>query len=147
MNKLFKAIVAVVLPLWTMLLSLAQASEGDIAPEIFVELNKAESSSKGCRISLLFQNKMNEELSQLVLDLVVFDQNAGIIDFLSMQTGQMPIGKKRVRQYELSAAKCEGISALLINDVSQCSGGEGVTPATCGNALKVSSRAAIDLTL
>lgn len=146
-KKLLKASVATFLSLWIISVVPAHASEQVAKPEILVELNKAQTSAKGCRISLLLHNNMGEELTQLMLDLVVFDQDAGVIDFLSMKTGRMPTGKKRVRQYELPASDCTNISSLLINDVSQCEGTEKVTPARCLDALKVSSRAAIDLTL
>ncbi|SDR17010.1 hypothetical protein [Pseudovibrio sp. Tun.PSC04-5.I4] len=147
MNKLAKILLLAVLPLWITQTGFAQSTEGAKEPVIALQLNKAETINAGCRVSLLVRNHLNDEISQLSLDLVVFDSTGGISDFLSMKTGRLPTGKTRVQQYDLPSSECNQISSLLINDVSQCEGSAAVSPSSCLDALHVSSRAAIELTM
>lgn len=147
MNKLAKIFLLAALPLWITQPSFAQSTESAREPVITLQLNKAETINAGCRISLLVRNHLNDEITQLSLDLVVFDRTGGISDFLSMKTGRLPTGKTRVQQYDLPSSQCSQISSVLINDVSQCEGSTSVSPSSCLDALHVSSRAAIELSL
>lgn len=147
MNRLAKICSLALLPLWITQVSYAQPQEGESKPSIALQLNKAETINSGCRVSLLVRNYLSSEIGQLSLDLVVFDSTGGISDFLSMKTGRLPTGKTRVQQYDLPSSECSQISSLLINDVSHCEGPEPISPASCLDALNVSSRAAIELTL
>ncbi|KZK75552.1 hypothetical protein PsW64_05460 [Pseudovibrio sp. W64] len=147
MNKLVKLFSLALAALWITQITAAEAANTTREPVIALQLNKAETTQNGCRVSLLVRNHLKDEINQLALDLVVFDSAGGIADFLSMKTGRLPSGKTRVQQYDLPSSSCADISSLLINDVSQCEGAENVSPASCLDSLNVSSRAAIELTL
>ncbi len=147
MKKLMKLFSLVILSLWITQIAVVQAASADQEPVIALQLNKAETTQNGCRVSLLVRNHLKNEITQLALDLVVFDNTGRISDFLSMKTGRLPSGKTRVQQYDLPAGSCANISSLLINDVSQCEGAENISPTRCLDTLNVSSRADIELTL
>ncbi len=133
-------------PLWITQITAAEAANATKEPVIALQLNKAETTQNGCRVSLIVRNHLKDEINQQMLDLVVFDSTGGIADFLSMKTGRLPSGKTRVQQYDLPSSGCADISSLLINDVSQCEGAGNISPARCLDSLNVSSRTAIELT-
>ncbi|GHB45552.1 hypothetical protein GCM10007094_38720 [Pseudovibrio japonicus] len=147
MNTLLKLSSLALAPLWITQVTEAHAADTKQEPVITLQLNKADTTQNGCRVSLVVRNHLQEEVTQLALDLVLFDNAGEIADFLSMKTGRLPSGKTRVRQYDLPSGDCAAISSVLVNNVTQCEGTANVSPARCLDALKVSSRAAIELTL
>jgi hypothetical protein len=107
------------------------------ADTIRVELNALESLSGKCRLSFVLENKGNEALQSLKLDLAVFNP-AGIVGRrLVVELGPIRKAKTIVKAFELDS-ECAQIGALLVNDVAACVPGD---PAACLDELALSSRA------
>ncbi len=97
MNTLPKLLSHVLAPLWITQPTTAQAADTKKYPAISQELNKAETIQNGCRVSLLVHNHLQEDITQLALDLVLIDNTDEITDLLSMKTGRLPSGKELCR--------------------------------------------------
>lgn len=121
----------------TVLVLSAQAAAAQDAPAISVQLNSAQPSEGGCRLSFLASS--DKTLEQLVFEAVLFT-SAGEVDRLTLFDLQdLPAGRARVRQFDVQGLACEGLGQVLVNGLQACSG-EGLDPAQCLQGLSVSSR-------
>lgn len=120
----------------------AQAKDADSG--LAVELNNAQDQDGGCRLSFVFENRLQKTVEGMALEVVLFDGEGRVDRFLALKTGLLPAGKARVRQFDVKEHKCGAISRILVNGVTECAG-EGLTPRACTDALGVSSRASIGL--
>ena len=108
-----------------------------------LELNSAKDNENGCRLTYVAKNNTGVVLEKTSYEVVVFDKDGGVAQFLILEFGNLPINKTKVVQFELNDQKCADISRLLINDVSDCITG-GKTVPICLDALKTKSRTKID---
>jgi len=108
-----------------------------------LELNSAKNNENGCRLTYVAKNKTGIKLDKTSYEVVVFDKDGGVSQFLILEFGKLPINKTKVVQFELNGQKCENISRLLINDVSDCEA-DGKTVQLCLDSLKTKSRTSID---
>lgn len=110
-----------------------------------LELNRVETVSTGCRITLVARNGLPDALSEMGLELVVFDKEGGVAGYAAIDFADMPRGKTRVRQYDIFPGACETVERILVNDVRSCKSAAGGDLA-CADTLRPSSRVEIDLT-
>ena len=97
---------------------------GQSSPSISLELNAAQSTDKGCRLTFV----------------VALFNEQGVVDRLSvLEFKDLPPAKTKVSRFELSGVDCAKISRVLVNGAGACEG-EGVDPAACMKALVVSSK-------
>ncbi len=104
-----------------------------------LELNSAKDNANGCRLTYVAINKTGIILEKTAYEVVVFDKDGGVSQFLILEFGKLPIGKTKVVQFDLKDNKCTNISRLLINDVSECEAG-GKNVSICLDALRTKSR-------
>lgn len=119
-----------------------RAKEG--GGEIALEFNRLEAAGEGCRLSFVFRNGLAGTIEAMALELVLFDPEGRVAGLIAIDAGRLPAGKMRVRQFDVAGTACSGIGRVLVNDVTACEGG-GLAPATCLGAMKVSSRAGVEL--
>jgi len=104
-----------------------------------VELNAAQASDAGCRITLLASNGMGVAVDGATLELALFGAGGGMDRLVSLDLKAMIPDKTKVLQFDLKGMACGDISRVLVNDVTSCTG-QGLTPALCLGALDPSSR-------
>ena len=124
----------------------AEAAGGTGAPPVAIELNRAEDIDGACRIYLVTSNGLDVPLDPFTLDFVAFDGEGVVLTRLAVDLAPVPPAKTMVRLFDVAGAACQGISALLLNDVVACGAGPHADRA-CLDLLSVSSRAGIDLRL
>ncbi|WAP70232.1 hypothetical protein [Jiella pelagia] len=107
-----------------------------------LELNNAVDEAGLCRLSYVAVNSTSQPLETVSYDVVVFDTNGQVSQFLVLQFGQLPAGKTKVVQFDLADQPCDGISRILVNDVAECQTSQG-NAGICMDALSPSSRTAI----
>ena len=122
----------------------SSASAGD--GSIDIQLNAAKASAQGCRVSFVLQNKLKRRIEELTVEVVLFDASGGVAEFLLLKTGSLPVGKVRVRQFDLKNHKCGNISQVLLNDVKVCQG-EEISASACLDWIKPSSSTPIKLVM
>ncbi len=104
-----------------------------------LELNGAKDTETGCRLTYVAYNGTGAQLDKTAYEVVVFDKDGGVSQFLILEFGKLPLRKTKVVQFELKDTKCNNISRLLINDISECEvAGKAVS--TCFDVLKTKSR-------
>ncbi|EFH10753.1 Tat pathway signal protein [Pseudoroseomonas cervicalis] len=120
-------------------LSLPSLAEAQAEPRIGLELNRLESRPEGCRVWMLLRNPSEQALDPLRLDLLVFGKDGVIARRLALDVGPLPQQKTMARIFDLAGQGCDGIGALLLNDLLACGAGpEG--RAACLPRLALSSR-------
>ena len=124
-------------PAWTQ-----SAPAAASAPALSLELNAAQPSEKGCRLTFVVNNALGADLSKVAFEIALFNE-AGVVDRLTvLDFKDLPDGKTRVTRFDLAGADCGKLGRVLINTATACAG-SGVEPAACMGALKISTRTAI----
>lgn len=131
---------AMVLPLATGGLALAQ--QGTTAPALNLELNGAEPSDKGCRLTFVVNNALGAELSKAAFEIALFNE-AGVVDRLTvLDFKELPAGKTKVTRFDLPRTDCGKISRVLVNHATQCVGPD-IEPVACLRDLKTNTKTGI----
>ena len=117
------------------------AADKKTAPEkqLAVELNNMTGVKSACRVTFMVGNKLGVSIEDLAFELVLFGKDQRVLSLMRVNAGRMPIGKSRVKQFDLKAVKCADVSHILLNDVTRCKG-EALTPHTCLTAAQPTSR-------
>lgn len=109
-------------------------------PSVLLELNAAASTENGCKLTFVVQNSLATEVSELMLETVLFDTDGQVILLTLFDFGTIPISSPRVRQFDVPGAGCERLKSVLINGVQSCKG-----DAACAENLEFRSRTKIGL--
>ncbi|WP_422038807.1 hypothetical protein [Roseibium sp.] len=118
---------------------LAQAPTGNIK----LELNRLEPMQDGgCRLSIVAQNGLERPINNLGLEVVFFDADGLIEQFLRLQFSRISAGKTRVLFFDLAGKSCDSLSRLHINDVTNCVPAS-ITDVYCPDLLALENRTAI----
>ena len=111
-------------------------------PALVLELNAAQPSEKGCRLTFVVTNNLGGELSKAAFEMAMFNE-AGVVDRLTvLDFRDLPDGKTKVARFDLGGADCGKISRLLINAASECTG-TGIEPVACMRDLQTGTRTQI----
>jgi hypothetical protein len=120
----------------------AHSQEATPAPALTLELNGAQPSDKGCRLTFVVNNALGSELSRAAFEIALFNES-GVVDRLTvLDFKELPVGKTKVTRFDLAGADCAKISRVLINHATECAG-EGVEPAACMRQLKTETKTGI----
>jgi hypothetical protein len=112
------------------------------APALTLELNGAQTSDKGCRLTFVVNNSLGAELTKAAFEIALFNAS-GVVDRLTvLDFKELPAGKTKVTRFDLAGVDCAGISRILVNHATECAG-EGVEPAACLRKLKTAAKAGI----
>lgn len=112
-------------------------------PALSLELNAAQPSDKGCRLTFVVNNGLGADLSKAAFEIALFNET-GVVDRLTvLDFKELPAGKTRVTRFDLAGTECGKITRVLVNSATECAG-NGVEPAACMRSLKTASKAGID---
>ncbi|ESW63504.1 hypothetical protein X769_02535 [Mesorhizobium sp. LSJC268A00] len=110
------------------------------APQLSLELNAAQPSEKGCRLTFVVNNALGADLSKAAFEIALFNE-AGIVDRLSvLDFKDLPAGKTKVTRFDLAGTDCTKLSRVLINSATECA---GVEPGACMRGLKTQTKTGI----
>ena len=126
-------------------LALPAAADDPAPPRLAIELNAATPVETGCRLTFVATNGLGADLGSGVFEAVFFDR-AGVVARLSLlDFRDLPAGRPRVRQFDLSGMACPDLGRVLLNAAARCEGA-GIDPAACMARLQVSSRIEAEIT-
>jgi hypothetical protein len=112
------------------------------ASTLDLELNGAQPSDKGCRLTFVVNNGLGADLSKAAFEIALFN-DAGVVDRLTvLDFNELPAGKTKVVRFDLANTDCTKISRVLVNSATECSGA-GIEPNACMRRLKTDSKAGI----
>ena len=118
----------------------AQEAAKDAA--LILELNGAQPSDKGCRLTFVVTNNLGAELTKAAFEIALFNE-AGIVDRLTvLDFNELPAGKTKVARFDLAGTDCTKISRVLINHATECTGA-GIDPKACLSQLKPETKSTI----
>ncbi|RJT32830.1 hypothetical protein D3227_25895 [Mesorhizobium waimense] len=107
-----------------------------------LELNGAQPSDKGCRLTFVVANNLGADLSKAAFEIALFN-DAGVVDRLTvLDFKDLPAGKTKVTRFDLAGTDCAKLGRVLINSATECVGA-GVEPATCLRSLKTATKTGI----
>ncbi len=113
------------------------------APALVLELNGAQPSDKGCRLTFVVTNNLGAELTKAAFEIALFN-DAGVVDRLTvLDFNELPAGKTKVVRFDLAGTDCAKISRVLVNHATECKG-PGIDPKACLSQLKPETKSAID---
>lgn len=120
----------------------AQEASTNDASALTLELNGAQPSDKGCRLTFVVKNDLGADLSKAAFEIALFNE-AGVVDRLTvLDFKDLPAGKTKVVRFDLAGADCGKTSRVLVNSATECTG-SGVEPSACMRKLKTSSKTGI----
>lgn len=120
----------------------AFGGEAAPAPSIHLELNGAEASPAGCRLTFLIRNDLGAALERAAFEIVLFN-GAGLVERLAvLDFKELPPGKTKVRQFDIPGADCARIGRVLVNDAVACEG-EGVEAGACLRGLVTETKSTV----
>jgi hypothetical protein len=109
---------------------------------LVLELNGAQPSDKGCRLTFVVTNNLGSELTKAAFEIALFNE-AGVVDRLTvLDFNELPSGKTKVARFDLAGTDCTRISRVLINHATECTG-TGIDPKACLSQLKPETKSAI----
>ncbi|TKB82406.1 MAG: hypothetical protein E5W81_11765, partial [Mesorhizobium sp.] len=107
-----------------MSLAAAPAWTQQQAPALILELNGAQPSDKGCRLTFVVTNNLGAGLSKAAFEIALFNE-AGVVDRLTvLDFKELPAGKTKVTRFDLAGTDCGKVSRVLINSATECAGAE-----------------------
>ena len=111
-------------------------------PALVLELNGAQPSDKGCRLTFVVTNNLGAELTKAAFEIALFNE-AGVVDRLTvLDFNELPAGKTKVARFDLAGADCTRISRVLVNHATECTGA-GIDPKACLAQLKPETKSTI----
>ncbi|WAJ30796.1 hypothetical protein [Antarcticirhabdus aurantiaca] len=122
-----------------------QGAGENAGPEIVLQLNNLQPiQPSGCRFTFLATNNRDTPIERLGVELVVFDAQRQVDQFLVLEFTRLAAKKTKVSQFDLAERSCSDVSQLLVNDVVNCGIEEGATP-TCAERVKLDNLTDIQL--
>ncbi|MER8439062.1 hypothetical protein NKH36_02885 [Mesorhizobium sp. M1312] len=120
----------------------AWAQQSAPAPALTLELNGAQPSDKGCRLTFVVNNTLGADLSKAAFEIALFNED-GVVDRLTvLDFKDLPAGKTKVTRFDLAGADCAKLSRVLINSATECAG-TGIQPDACMRGLKTETKTGI----
>jgi hypothetical protein len=109
--------------------------------KITAEFNDLQQTDAGCRAVFVLNNGLDKALGKVTLRVVAFNKDKQAKLFLSLDVGNLPVGKTRVLRFDLGdGLACKDVGRLVLDDVTSCEGAE-IGPPECLAALALSSLA------
>ncbi len=109
-----------------------------------IELNKLEPQGNACRTYFVLQNDTEVGITELVLDIYIFNREGIIERRLAMDTRAILPGKTHVRLFDVRDLGCDAIGRFLINGVLSCKDTDGER-SDCAGLLSFGSRTGVEL--
>ncbi len=117
----------------------AGAQEGGEPPSLSLELNGAEATERGCRLTFVAANRLGEDIDRAAYEVALFGTDGLVKRLTVLDFKDLPDGQTKVRQFDLPDIDCEGLGRVLINGATACEGGENA----CMDALKTETRGSV----
>ena len=105
-----------------------------------VELNALAPSQKGCMMTFVAENDMATPINKISFELAFFNDKNAVDRVTVLDFRDLPLGKKRVRQFDMPGVKCETVSRIIINDTPVC---DGPAAGECKAALTTRSQTSV----
>jgi hypothetical protein len=142
--KLRIAVAAAVLALapWA---AIAQDTTTDSAGgRLAFQLNKAETKEGSCQLTFVIQNNTGTVIQKSIYNIAIVDTDGAISQLVNIEFRPLPVGRPKVQGFGIAGVPCENISAISINEFTECTTEDGTASDVCETAITQSSRIPIE---
>lgn len=108
----------------------------DGAQELRISLNTVEAQLEACRLTFVASNSTDADITRLVVEAVLFTRAGQVAQFTLFDFAALPLGRQRVRQFDVAGLACADLGQVLFNGISAC---DGADTAACAAALRLES--------
>lgn len=115
------------------------ASTGALA----FQLNKAETREGSCQLTFVVQNDTGTVIQKSIYNIVIIDTEGAVSQLVNIEFRPLPVGRPKVQGFGIAGVPCESISAISINDFTECTAEDGTASRLCEDAITESSRIGI----
>jgi hypothetical protein len=116
----------------------------ELTGKIGLELNHVQPTQDGgCRLSVIATNGLERPMSKLGLEIVAFNSDGLVDQFLRLDFSRISAGKTKVLQFDLAGKACDSLSRLHINDVLNCVPAS-IKDVFCPDLLELNNRTSIE---
>lgn len=125
-------------------LCLPAAALAEDPPALAMELNAIDTLGESCRLTFVLQNTLAQEIDKLVTETVLFSDDGRVVLLTLFDFGALPVGRPRVRQFQVPDTSCDRLGQVLVNGADTCQI-DGTASPDCADHLALSSRVRIQL--
>lgn len=118
----------------------ASAPQGALA----FQLNKAETREGSCQLTFVIQNNTGVVIQKSIYNIAIVDTDGAISQLVNIELRPLPVGRPKVQGFGIAGVPCESISAISINEFSECTTKDGSASDVCETAITQSSRISIE---
>ncbi|WP_028034860.1 hypothetical protein [Chelativorans sp. J32] len=119
--------------------ALAQ-EDGNPPPSLSLELNGAEASQRGCRLTFVAANRLGKDISRTAYEVALFGKDGVVKRLTVLDFKELPDGETKVRQFDLPDLNCSDLGRILLNGATAC---EGPEASACMERLETATRSAV----
>lgn len=126
-----------------LLAAVSAPAQAQTAESLSLELNAAQPSEKGCRLTFVVNNGLGKSLTKATFEIVLFDKS-GVVDRITvLDFRDLVAGKTKVSRFDLAGVDCSKLGRVLVNTVNDCVG-DGLAADACSTQLKTSTKSEIE---
>lgn len=141
---LFRRSISTVLAICLFPALAAAQSEETEPPTLSIELNALQDVGGACRVTFLARNGTDTPIDKAVFEAVIFDSAGGVVRLSLFDFRDLPVGRPRVRQFDVADLECGSIGQALINGANSCEVA-GSESDVCDGSLSLGSRIDVEL--
>jgi len=113
---------------------------GSPPPSLSLELNGAEASQRGCRLTFVAANRLGQDIARTAYEVALFGKDGVVKRLTVLDFKEIPDGETKVRQFDLPDLDCTELGRILLNGATAC---EGPEASACMERLETSTRSPI----
>jgi hypothetical protein len=91
-------------------------------------------------MTFVAENDLPTDINKISFELAFFNEKSTVDRVTVLDFRDLPIGNKRVRQFDMPGVKCESVSRIIINDTPVC---DGPAAGECKKALQTRSQISV----
>ncbi len=142
--KLFRRLSGTIAAGLSVCLGSVAAAEETAPPALDIELNAIDTIGESCRLTFVLNNGLAEDIDKLVAETVLFSDADEVVLLTLFDFGALPVGRPRVRQFQVPERSCDRLGQVLVNGIDTCEIA-GEDSGICQQTLGLSSRARIPM--
>jgi hypothetical protein len=108
------------------------------------QLNKAETREGSCQLTFVVQNNTGTVIEKSIYNIAIIDTEGAVSQLVNIEFRPLPVGRPKVQGFGISGVPCESISAISINEFTECTAEDGTASGLCEDAITQSSRIPIE---
>ncbi|WP_337267697.1 hypothetical protein [Oryzifoliimicrobium ureilyticus] len=115
-------------------------SPGSTEQVLEVELNALGQLQNGCAATFVLTNRLGAPIRKVSYELAFFNDKNVVDKITTIDFGEIPQDKTRVRKFNLPNVTCAGVKRIVVNDAPAC---DGPSARACLDMLRTRSQVSV----